>query len=357
MGAANGGAKAMIKRLPLLLVADTSTPEALGSKFLRGAVDAGIDPAKEIRVSYTSPAPGYSPSMRKHRGKIFYRLADRRSWEWWEFQYQLARQIQELQPHLVLVTGILPLSTEIFKSIRRNGGRIVNYLTDDPWNPIHRRRCFIANLKLYDHIFSTKQALRDRLETAGALSTSWLPFAYDPYLHHPPKSPEPEPADVVFVGTGAKERLPWLQAIGDIPGITRRLHGNDWHRLATPGWQRSNAVSGEAYGQAIHGARVALGLLRQANGDLSTDRSYEIGAIGGCGLYQDSSEHRNLLQDYPDAGFFSSPLELKKRVQELLEDPKLQQLLRERGAKALRQQQHTYAERLHTIMSSSTGSQ
>ena len=59
---------------------------------------------------------------------------------------------------------------------------------------------------------------------------------------------------------------------------------------------------GEDYCKAINGAKVVLGLVREANGDQSTDRSYEIGAIGGCGLYQDTIEHRQLLQNYPDEG-------------------------------------------------------
>ena len=169
----------MAQRLPLLLIADTSVPEALGSKFLRGAQQAGLDPERDLLVAYTSPAPAFSPSMGRLRGKVFYRLADRRSWEWWGFQRQLIALIEQHKPRLVLVTGILPLAPQVFQAIRASGGRIVNYVTDDPWNPIHRRRCFLRNLKSYNHIFSTKEALRQRLEAAGTPSTSWLPFAYD----------------------------------------------------------------------------------------------------------------------------------------------------------------------------------
>jgi spore maturation protein CgeB len=93
-----------------------------------------------------------------------------------------------------------------------------------------------------------------------------------------------------------------------------------------------------------------LGLLRQANGDLSTDRSYEIGAIGGCGLYKDSEEHRALLQDYPDVGFFNTPAQLREHAIAILADPNLQANLRERGAAAVRRPEHTYAARLRTIL-------
>lgn len=343
----------------LLLLADTSAPEALGSKFLRGAAAAGLDPAPEageLAVAYSSPALAFSPSMARLRGKVFYRLADRRSWEWWGFQRRLLETVEALRPRLVLVTGILPLAPRVFEAIHRRGGRIVNYITDDPWNPIHRRRCFLANLPLYDHIFSTKEALRQRLEAAGTPGTSWLPFAYDPALHHPPTAPGPEEAeenarvDVAFIGTGAPERLPWLEALADLPGLRRRIHGNDWSLLATPGWERCPPVVGEDYVRAIARPRVVLGLLRQANGDLSTDRSYEIGAIGGCGLYQDSPEHRNLLGDYPEEGFFRDPAQLRQRVVTVLADPGLQRELRRKGSAALGRPGHTYADRLRAIL-------
>ena len=340
----------MTKRLPLLLIADTSLPEALGSKFLRGAQRAGLDPKRDLVVAYTSPAPAFSPSMGRVRGKVFYRLADRRSWEWWGFQRKLVALIKQHTPRLVLVTGILPLTPRVFEAIRTSGGRVVNYLTDDPWNPIHRRRCFLRNLKRYDHIFSTKEALQPRLEAAGTPSTSLLPFAYDPALHHPIDTIDPEPADVLFIGTGAAERLPWLAALADLPGVRLRIHGNSWEGLSTPSWKKGPALVGEDYCRAIGSAQIVLGLLRQANGDLSTDRSYEIGAIGGCGLYQDTSEHRTLLEDYPDAGFFKDPSELRARVQTLLSDRELQQQLREGGAVALRKAEQTYGARLRTIL-------
>ena len=47
----------MSQPLRLLLLADTSTPEALGSKFLRGASAAGLNPETDLAVSYSSPAP------------------------------------------------------------------------------------------------------------------------------------------------------------------------------------------------------------------------------------------------------------------------------------------------------------
>jgi spore maturation protein CgeB len=332
----------------LLLIGDTSIPEALGSKLLRGAKYLDLQKSWEISISYHSPAPTYSPSMKRKLGKVFYRLADKRSWEWWGFQRLLLREVEELKPDLVVVTGILPLDPVLFHAVKKNGGFIVNYLTDDPWNPIHRRQSFISNLRQYDHIFSTKSSLQKRLKQADSPSTSWLPFAYDPELHYPVHAKSG--ADVVFIGTGAKERLPWLKSVSNIPGIKRRIHGNSWHGIKTPGWEQHPAVTGEEYCKTIKGAKVVLGLLREANGDQSTDRSYEIGAIGGCGLYQGTDEHRQLLKNYPIKGFFKNPNELADRVKEVLADPALQTELRTLGQKAVRNHENTYAARLENIV-------
>ncbi len=340
-----------MKRLPLLIIADTSVPEALGSKLLNGAVSLGLEPGRDIQVNYTSPAVTYSPSMKRLRGKVFFRLADRRSREWWKFQEELLSQIRCSRPKFVLVTGVLPLKCEIFNEIQDQGSLIVNYLTDDPWNPIHRRRSFLRNLPLYDHIFSTKKALCSRLKMAGTRSTSWLPFAYDPTLHHATQqSLALDNANVLFVGTGAAERLAWLAALESLPGLKRRIHGNNWEGLNTPGWEKHSAVIGDQYCSAIQGADIVLGLLREANRDLSTDRSYEIGAIGGCGLYQDSSEHRELLPYYPDEGFFRTPNQLRERVQYLMANPSLRRQLRQLGSEALRKPENTYAARLQSML-------
>ena len=95
---------------------------------------------------------------------------------------------------------------------------------------------------------------------------------------------------------------------------------------------------------------MVLGLVRQANGDQSTDRSYEIGAIGGCGLYQDTDEHRELLHNYPEKGFFKDQAELADRVKEVLADTELQEQLKTLGEKAIRKPENTSAARLQSIL-------
>lgn len=332
----------------LLLLGDTSSEVALGSKLLRGARDSSIAKDWEIVNTYSSPGVNYSPSMKTIPGKIFYRLNSKRSWEWREFETHLAAKIKQSKPNMILVTGIMPLSGEIFEVAKMVRAKIVNYLTDDPWNPNHRRKSFTTTLGLYNHIFSTKESLRLKLKAAGCTSTSWLPFAYDPYLHYPVE--KKSGADIAFIGTGAKERLKWLKELSRIKNVKRVVYGNSWRGLKVPNWDFKEAVTGNEYCHAISDSKIVLGLLRAANGDLSTDRSYEIGAIGGCGIYQDTTEHRQLLVDYPKIGFFKSPEDLRDKVLEVLSNSSLQNELREKGAFAIRKAQNTYTARLEEIL-------
>ncbi|QNJ07679.1 conserved hypothetical protein (DUF3880) [Synechococcus sp. Minos11] len=333
----------------LLLIGDTSKVEALGSKLLKGMGKSSISREWEVFVIYTSPDRHFSPSMNSIQGKIFYRLADKRSMEWFGFQEKLKEDLKEINPDLVIVTGILPLAKYIFKEVEKRGGTIVNYLTDDPWNRIHKRRLFLNNIPNYDHIFSTKTKLIERLLDNGARSASWLPFAYDPELHYPVKSKIN--CDVVFVGTGARERLTWLNSLNNIPNIQRHIYGNDWEKVPVDGWKKHKAVIGDSYCQVINSAKVVLGLVREANGDLSTDRSYEIGAIGGCGIYQDTIEHRKLLKNYPDIGFFANTSQLRENVSEIVQNESLQIELRMKGLAQIRINENTYASRLDHILS------
>ena len=99
--------------------------------------------------------------------KIFYRLADKRSLEWWKFQKELLDEIKNFKPNTVLTTGVLPLDPAIFKEIILCGGQILNYLTDDPWNEIHKRRSFQGTRKAII-IFFDKKELQKKLKEAGA---------------------------------------------------------------------------------------------------------------------------------------------------------------------------------------------
>lgn len=333
-----------------MLIADTSKPEALGSKLLRSARKTE-QVIGNIQIEYNSPDKLYSPSMKTLPGRVYYRLRGKRTVEWNLFSMELRKKIMILKPEHIIVTNILPLGDKCFDEIKKQKTTIVNYLIDDPWNPIHINNRFLKEIGKYDHIYSTQKERIGKLIEHGAKGSSWLPCAYDPELHYQPviKDKWNGNEDIVFIGTGAKERYKWLSVLSEEKQLRKEIYGNSWESCRIKGWNHNKEVQAIKYCEKIYHAKVTIGLLRESNKDRSTDRSYEIGAIGGCGLYQDTEEHRQLLYNYPEEGFFKTPEELKVRALEIINNIKLQNELREKGKESIQKKENTFSHRLEIL--------
>lgn len=336
-----------------MLIADTSKPEALGSKLLRAAKKTD-NVIGNIQIEYNSPDILYSPSMKTLPGRIYYKLRGKRTIEWNLFSMELRKKIRVLKPEHIIVTNIIPLGNKCFDEIEKQNTTIVNYLIDDPWNPIHINNKFLSEVKRYDHIYSTQKERIGKLIEHGAKGSSWLPCAYDPDLHYQPLEKEKWDGkeDIVFIGTGAKERYKWLSTLSEEDQLKKEIYGNNWENYRIKGWNHNKEVQAIKYCKKIYNAKVTIGLLREGNKDKSTDRSYEIGAIGGCGLYQDTEEHRQLLYNYPEEGFFKTPGELKKRALNIIYNKTLQIELREKGKENIQKRENTFIQRLEILAQS-----
>jgi spore maturation protein CgeB len=98
-------------------------------------------------------------------------------------------------------------------------------------------------------------------------------------------------------------------------------------------------------------AKVNLCLVRRANRDGHVMRSFEIAALGGCMLAEDTEEHREIFGgDGECVVYFRNPAEAADRARRLLGDA----AERARLACAVRarvvQGAHTYRDRLVTML-------
>src|SRR5205085_1718904 len=95
--------------------------------------------------------------------------------------------------------------------------KVVNYLTDDPWNRAHWAPWFLKALPHYFAVFSPRHANVYDLEKLGCQHVSYLPFGYDPELHFPEEAAPDErkslEVDLLFVGGADKDRVPICEAI------------------------------------------------------------------------------------------------------------------------------------------------
>ncbi|MFM7547100.1 MAG: glycosyltransferase [Synechococcales cyanobacterium] len=296
----------------------------------------------------------YAASMNHLLGKIFFKASGKRPLEWWSFNKEIIRQINHFQPKIILVTGIFPLLNQVFTAARRNNSKIVNYLTDNPYIKRHSSPSFINNINQYDLILSTKRRLVPTLITKGAKRVEFMFFAFDPLWHYFPdidliNNSNTFKSDISFVGSGSIERLPELKALSSLRSLNLQLYGDGWSSINVDGWKKNSAVLGDDFRLAIYSSKLSLGLLRKSNSDDSTMRTFEIPACGGCGIYEDTPEHRDLLIDYPEYGFFNSPLDLAHKCQWLLHHPQELQEMRQKGFDLIVKYTNTYASRLEKI--------
>jgi spore maturation protein CgeB len=331
----------------ILIIGNTSEIYHLGSMLVRAA--------QALDVSVVTRDIGgktYSPSLNHLWGKMFYKLSDKRPVEWWSFNRETARLILEARPTLIVVTGLLPLSKPVFTAAHEVGATITNYLTDSPWNLRNGSASFFRNLPLYDWIFSTKTSLLAKLREAGAKQVEFLPFAFDPTLHHVPLE-SVEPAhfpDVCLIGAADGGRVQLVKQF--LPHFSGHLglYGGYWNKDPQLKEFYRGIVLREAFCQTVHGTRINIGLVRVANGDGHSMRSYEIPACGGLGIYQDTVEHRDMFKDYPDYGFFNSPQDLAQKCEWLLKKTVEQEEMRKLSMALVANDCNSYTARLGQIL-------
>lgn len=332
-----------------LLIIGSNYYYELGSMLFRAANSLGI-----VTKICSNNLSDYASSMNHIPGKIFFKISGKRPLEWWDFNKEIIRQINHLQPKVILVTGIFPLMDKVFDSARKNNSTIVNYLTDNPYIFRHRSPSFIDNIGKYDLILSTKRRLVPTLITKGAKRVEFMFFAFDPSWNH---LPDPNlindsnrfMADISFIGSASIERLPALKALSSLNNLNLQLYGNGWSNINVSGWHKNPAIQGDEFRLAMYSSKISLVLLRKSNSDDSNQRTFEIASCGGCGIYEDTPEHRDLLIDYPEYGFISSPLDLAHKCQWLLNHPQELQEMRQKGFDLIVKYTNTYASRLEKI--------
>jgi spore maturation protein CgeB len=271
------------------------------------------------------------------------------------FSHQVVAHCQREQPDLLITTGAAPLTREALCIIGTLGIWRVSYLTDDPWNPAHRATWFLDALPEYDTVFSPRRSILEDLHGLGMSAIHYLPFAYDPHLHfsEPPATAEEQEhydADIVFIGTGDRDRVPLIAALAQ-QQFHISLYGSYWERFRATRLFTHGQADVSILRRATTGARVALCLVRRANRDGHVMRSFEIPAIGACMLVEDTAEHREIFGAEGEAvAYFRTIDEMIAKLRWLLDHDDERRRLAFAAHRRIVDGNHTYRDRLLTIL-------
>jgi spore maturation protein CgeB len=281
-------------------------------------------------------------------------LFDRKPLRLERFSAAVVQWCRQARPAVLLTTGLAPVQAAALRQIGALGIRRVNYSTDDPWNPAQRAGWFLDALSQYDFVATPRRATLVDLQKATRAAVSFVPFAYDPELFFPVElsSGEQEEldADVIFAGGADDDRVPYIAALRSA-GLTVALYGSYWERYKEMKPLTRGQIGVEHLRKAVSAARLALCLVRRANRDGHSMRTFEIPAVGACMLVEDTAEHREIFGDEGrTVVYFNKIEEMVSKARWLLEHPDERERLKHAAHRLIVTGRHTYSDRLQTML-------
>lgn len=317
----------------------------VGASLERAASRMGLD------YCFLDPRP-FTEAPRWVRA-FHWKLRDRRAPGMRRFETEFVRRCRASRPEVVVATGTVPLGAGCLEEAAPRCGRIVNFVTDDPWNPSHRSSWFLSALSRYSEIYTPRRSNVPDLEALGCRRIVYLPFGYDPDLFYPepPESDERTgyEADVFFAGGADAERRPILSAIVDA-GFRVALYGDYWEKIRELARYARGAGDPSRLRRSIAAAKVCLCLVRRANRDGHSMRSFEVPAAGGCLLTEDTDEHREIFgQEGACTLYFRSTEEMLAKLRRLTADEPLRRRLAAAAHRRIVDGPNTYEARLSVM--------
>jgi spore maturation protein CgeB len=336
-----------------ILYAETSDFLPTGAHFLE-ALEAMAEHG-ECEFTFFDEAR-YRRPQRSLAGRIARRLAGRPA-GYRALNAALVAEAERFHPDLVLIAKGAYFAPATLAAVRAaTGASVVNWATDDPFNPASSTRDLVESIALYDLYVCTKRAIMDDVRRAGCANVAYVRFGYKPQVHflEAPASDDESrrfQSDVTFIGGGDDDRAPYFERlVRAIPELRLHLHGGYWNRYPKlRRYWRGNAT-GRDFRLAVSGAKISVNLLRRANRDDHVMRTFEIPACGGFMLTERSATHGELFSEDNEAAFFSSPDELAAKVRIYLGRDEDRARIAAAGHRKITHGRNTYGDRLAEII-------
>jgi spore maturation protein CgeB len=306
--------------------------------------------------SFFNEAPYLGPLTKSFTHKIARRLLGRPLTAA-ALNRDLVNQCREFRPEVVLIVKGAYIRASALAEIKRTtGAKLVNFATDDPFNPANSTQDLLECIPHYDLYVCTKKAIMPDVLHAGAKQVCFVPFGYHPGVHFPelPATPGEKQrfvCDVAFIGAADGDRLDIVRALSKVPNLKLSLYGGFWEKVPEARNCARGIVLGRDYRLAISGAKIVIGLVRRANRDGHAMRTFEVPACRGFMLAERTGEHLDFFREKEHVDFFGSPNELVEKVRYYLDRPDERTRIANAGYEAVTSGQNTYEDRLRQIMS------
>lgn len=268
------------------------------------------------------------------------------------FGREVVAACQRQKPFCIVATGAAPLDVSTLQTLARQNVPVLNYLTDDPWGRQQYAPWFLRALPHYKILFTTRRANIEDLRRIGCRDVRYLQFGYDPHWHFPQASENGsgQASDVFFAGGADADRVPFLAALVRV-GLKVALYGDYWGRYAETSKAYRGYATPEMVRGAVSAAKVCLCLVRRANRDDHVMRTFEIPAMRGCMLAQDTETHRELFEAEGECVlYFKTATEMVEKTRWLLAHEPERTQMANNAFQRITEGKHTYRDRLGSIL-------
>jgi hypothetical protein len=319
--------------------------EHIGSHFETAAGELHI-PTQTLDVDL-------SKSKISLLNKLAWRMGRKAFWKQNSFQNRIKGQLNKSSSNILLVTGSSPVLKSTLQNLTSQGIKSVNFLTDDPWSLSHRSSRFLKALPNYDILATPRKSNLEELSLLSKKQVLYLPFGYNPALHFEEASITADEqsrlgCDVLFFGGADADRLPFIKAIIRA-GFTIKLYGGYWDRDPETKPYHMGMASQSTIRKAVKASKIVLNLVRRSNRDGHVMRSFEVPAMGGCMLTEETEEHREIF-GFETVPFFKTPAEMIDQMKTLTDSPEIRSRFSKLAKKKITEGKNTYEDRLRTVI-------
>lgn len=249
-----------------------------------------------------------------------------------DFKLRLAKDCERVEeplhaaiafykPHAIFLNRPVRVRPVAIKRMQQAGARVLLYHNDNVYRSLRRQltlRHFRSCLPVVDHVFCYRPSDLESVKARGAKSCSLFPPYYDPDLHVPPESIEPD-YDAVYIGhfeTDGRDKV--MLDLMD-RGISIFIGGamKTWKfadpNLLSRAKEKIELHTGESYVKNLARGRVGLAFLSTLNQDVYTRRCFEMPACGVPALMPRTAELMKIFgKDTPC--FFENTEELSALI-------------------------------------------
>ncbi len=268
---------------------------------------------------------------------------------------QLEENIEQEKPDVVLVFKGMEILPSTIQRIKQKKIFIVNYNPDHPFIFSGRGSGNSNVTKAFPHYdlhFCYSKLLMQQIEKEYKIATAFLPFGFE-LSQEDYDICEKEVAipKVCFLGNPDNERVAFIKKLVALK-VPITIHGHHWDRY----FKNNDYVTLQDacyhldYWKTLRKYRLQINILRKHNVDSHNMRTFEVPAVGGIQLADDTTEHRLFFEEEKEIFLFKNIADCAEKIKFLLalHSQKVEQIRHQARIKSL-QSDYSYKNRAKIV--------